>query len=250
MRSRRRGHGTAATARSEALRILRSNLLVAIHDLESPIVIVTSAVPGEGKTATCAELAMSISQSGMRVVLVDLDLRKPDAHHWVGAHNRRGVAEVLRQECSLDDALQYIDTSDSQERPSGLYFLATGDAEGAPSELLGTARMRKVLEALAGQADIVLLDTPPVLPVADTLIIGRMVAGALLVIESRSTPLNSVIKARDALARNQTRLLGVALNKLAERDLLSDFGYGYGYGEAAAEAAAPASPLADRLPAS
>jgi non-specific protein-tyrosine kinase len=87
-----------------------------------------------------------------------------------------------------------------------------------------------LLEALSKQADIVLLDTPPVLPVADTLVIGRLAAGAVLVIEARRTPIPAVIRAKDALTRNQTRVLGVALNRLQDRDAGESTGYGYGYG--------------------
>jgi len=87
-----------------------------------------------------------------------------------------------------------------------------------------------LLEGLARQADLVLLDTPPILPVADTLVIGRMAAGAVIVTESRNTAIDAVNKSKDLLTRNQTRLLGVVLNKFQRRDAVGSFGYGYGYG--------------------
>jgi capsular exopolysaccharide synthesis family protein len=210
------------------MRILRSNLLVAIADLDNPVVIVTSARAGEGKTATCAGLAASLSLAGLRVVLVDLDLRRPDVHRWIGGHNEFGVADVLLERRSLEHCLQFIALGDGEGTDGvGLYFLATGEGIANPSELLGTTRTSRLLESLAKQADIVLLDTPPVLPVADTLVIGRMAAGALLVAEARRTPIPAIREAKDALTRNQTRLLGVVLNKAAQRDV----GYGYGYGD-------------------
>ncbi len=110
----------------------------------------------------------------------------------------------------------------------GLYFLSAGSPVSSPTELLATARMGRVLNGLAAQADIVLLDAPPILPVADTLVIGRMVAGAVLVVEARRTPVEAVRQSKDALTRNQTRILGVVLNKMDQREI--GYGYGYGYG--------------------
>jgi Mrp family chromosome partitioning ATPase len=106
----------------------------------------------------------------------------------------------------------------------------------SPTELLSTPSMRSLLEQLASQADLVLLDAPPVLPVADTLVIGRLAAGAVLVVEARKTPVPAVRRAKDALTRNQTRLLGVVLNKFKPTVGADDgtptgvaAGYGYGY---------------------
>jgi non-specific protein-tyrosine kinase len=208
--------------------MLRSNLLIALSDLELPSVVVTSAYPGEGKTSTCVNLARSMALAGRRVVLVDLDLRHPDAHRWIGAHNEFGVADVLLDRRPLDACLQFIEIGSSARTSRGLYFLPTGEGVSNPTELLGTARMARLLDSLAQQADVVLLDTPPVLPVADTLVIGRMAAGAVLVVETRRTAITAVEQAKAALIRSQTRLLGVVLNKLQDRDL--SYGYGYGYG--------------------
>jgi capsular exopolysaccharide synthesis family protein len=219
------------TSFEEALRILRSNLGVALMDLERPTVIFTSPNPNEGKTAICSNLAMSFAAAGRRVVLVDLDLRHPNAHRLVGAHNDFGVSDVLLNERSLEDAIQYIPLPTPHGQSDwGLYFLGTGRPVANPTELLGSGRTHQLLDGLARQADLVLLDAPPVLPVADSLVIGRMAAGAVLVTESRRTAIDSVNKAKDLLTRNQTRLLGVVLNKFQRRDAVASFGYGYGYG--------------------
>ncbi|HWE67142.1 MAG TPA: CpsD/CapB family tyrosine-protein kinase [Acidimicrobiales bacterium] len=215
----------------EALRILRSNLSVALLDLERPTVIFTSPNPNEGKTVTCANLAMSFAASGKRVVLVDLDLRHPNAHKLIGAHNEFGVSDVLLGRRTLEESIQYIGLPTPRGQSEwGLYFLATGHPVANPTELLGSGRTHQLLEGLARQADLVLLDTPPILPVADTLVIGRMAAGAVLVTESRNTAIDAVNKAKDLLTRNQTRLLGVVLNKFQARDARGTFNYGYGYG--------------------
>ncbi len=217
------------TVNAEAYRILRSNLSIALLDLDRPSVLVTSARAGEGKTSTTVNLARAFAVAGHRVVLVDLDLRHPDAHHWLGAHNGVGVTDVLTRRRSLGECLQYVSLGESDAGSGeGLYFLPTGDMVPNPAELLTSPRTPALLEALTNQADVVLIDAPPVLPVADALVIGRMVGGAMLVVETRKTPLGAVEQAKDTLTRSQTRLLGVVVNKLQPRDARSDQGYGYG----------------------
>ncbi len=225
-RSRDRGQ-TVSVGFHEAIRVLRSNLLVALSDLEQPRVLVTSAQAGEGKTSTCAHLAVALARAGRRVVALDLDLRQPELHRWLGAHNEHGFADILLDRRTLDDCLQYLEL-DVGTGHYGMYFLAAGAPVSNATELLGTARTQRLLQSLADQADIVLIDTPPVLPVADTLVIGRTATGALLVVEARRTAIGPVVRAKDALTRNQTRLLGVIVNKLQPQDALYSYGYGYG----------------------
>jgi capsular exopolysaccharide synthesis family protein len=213
----------------EAYRVLRSNLNVAISDLERATVIVTSAYPGEGKTATSVHLARAMAMAGQRVVLADLDLRHPDVHRWFGLENDVGVTDILLGHANLDQSLRYVEVAQGATGPRALYLLSTGSPVGNPTELLGSRRMGQLLDALAAQADIVLVDTPPVLPVADTLVIGRMAAGAILVVEARKTPVAAIQRAKDALTRSQTRLLGVVVNKLLAKDTDDAYGYGYGY---------------------
>jgi capsular exopolysaccharide synthesis family protein len=224
--------GGLSPSQVEAYRILRSNLAVSLAELERPTVVVTSARPGEGKTVTSVNLAVSLAQSGRRVVLVDLDLRHPDVHTYLGGHNDKGVTDVLLERRSLEESLQYVEVGEGPGRtPRALYLLATGPSIDNPAELLGSQRTAQLLQALAAQADVVLLDTPPVLFVADTLVIGRMAAGALLVVEARRTPVPVVQQAKDALIRNQTRLLGMVLNKYkggVTSDGSASFTYGYG----------------------
>jgi capsular exopolysaccharide synthesis family protein len=210
---------------------LRSNIEVALQDLEGSSVILTSAYPGEGKTAVCVNLALALASSGRRVLVVDLDLRNPTAHSLLRGHNECGVTDVLLDRQPLKDCLQFLDAGFTPSRLAvGLYLLAAGVSVTEPAELLGAAKMASLLEGLTRQADIVLLDTPPVLPVADTLVIGRMAAGAVLVVEANRTPEFAVQRAKDALTRNQTRLLGIVLNKFEAQAGGYGYGYGYGYG--------------------
>jgi capsular exopolysaccharide synthesis family protein len=217
------------TAAREAFRVLRSNLLVALPGLDNPIVLVTSSLAGEGKTSTCVSLAQSFAEAGSRVVLVDLDLRSPDSHRLLGTHNQFGVSDVLLDHRPLAECVQHVEIGVAR---SPMRFLATGPQVSSPTELLSTPRTGKVLETLAADADIVLLDAPPVLPVADTLVIGRLAAGAVLVVEAERTPVPAIKRAKDALTRNQARLLGVVLNRFKPMVPPEEYGASGGYGVA------------------
>jgi capsular exopolysaccharide synthesis family protein len=227
----RRSRRTDPIPVDEAFRVIRSNLVVSLTELEKPTVVVTSANAGEGKTATAVQLARSFARADYRVVLVDLDFRHPDAHNGFDAANEVGASDVLLRRVPLSEALQFVELPPRRGQTTGLYLLSTGAPVSDPTELLGSRRTSAMLEELASQADIVIIDTPPVLPVADTLVIGRMVAGAVLVIESRMSTTKAVQLAKDSLIRSQARLLGVVINKFESRYAEPGQMIGYGYGE-------------------
>jgi len=208
---------------------VRSNLQVSLADFKRPRVIITSPNAGEGKTVTCANLAVSFARAGQRVVLVDLDLRHPDAHRLVGAHNRFGVCDLLLGRRTIEDCLQYVQLPglDAQSA-QGVYFIGTGPPVHNPSELLGMSRTAVMLDELGKQADLILIDAPPVLPVADMLVVGRIVTGVILVVEARRTTVTDIGRTKDLLIRNQTRILGTLLNKTRQGD--GSYGNTYGYG--------------------
>jgi non-specific protein-tyrosine kinase len=236
VRRTRRQHTGGELSREEAFRLLRSSVVLALADLERPTVAVTSAVPGEGKTTVCANLGRSMALAGKRVVVADLDIRNPDAHAQFGCTNDVGIVDVLEDRCTVTDALRYVELDGPAGRAgAGLYFLPRGRATEHPTEILGSSKLPRLLATLADQADVVLVDTAPVLPVADTLVIGRYVAGAILVVEERSTPVPTVERAKAALIRNQTRLLGVVLNRS------EDVRFGYEYGPSVGDLPADAS---------
>ena len=133
-----------AVERDEVYRVVRSNLLVALADLDRSTVVVTSALPGEGKTATCANLAVALAESGRRVVVADLDLRHPNLHKWFDAPNVTGVSDVLLNRAALEDVLQFVPVGESG---AGVYLLPTGPAVPNPSELLGSGRTAKVIDS-------------------------------------------------------------------------------------------------------
>ena len=226
----RQGGAPRSDARLEALRVLRSTLTVAMADLPRFVVAVTSAQATEGKTSTCVGLARSFGHVGARVVLVDLDLRKPSAHEHLGVNNVPGCTDVLLERQSLEECLQYLPATSSAPAAKGLYFLPAGAPVTEPTELLAAPGAERLLDALAADADIVIIDTPPVLPVADTLVIGRMAAAAILVVESRRTPATLVNRAKRTLELNHTRILGTVLTKVHPDDADDAYGYGYGGG--------------------
>src|SRR4051812_4609051 len=231
----------SAAAQTEAYRILRTNVMVALGAMSQPTVLVTSAHANEGKTSATANLAAALASAGHNVGLVDFDLRHPDLHRWFNGQHEVGVTDVLLGRRPLQECLQYreVDTGIA-DTTGGIYLLATGPSVERPTELLSTSATAQLLEELldykpdqpkaqSREMDMVLIDAPPVLPVADALVIGRQVAGALLVVEAGKTPIGAVQQAKNALTRNQTRLLGVIMNGRSS-DLDSGFGYGYGYG--------------------
>ncbi len=210
--------------------MLRSNLFVSLSDIDQPIVMVTSSHANEGKTVVCAKLALSFAQAGKRVVLVDLDLRHPSANRLLQTHNEFGMSDVLLGQRPLRDCLQRLEFRGA-DGDGSMYFIGTGPQVQNPAELLGSGRTARTLDGLAKQADIVLVDTPPVLPVADALVIGRIASGALLVVEASRTAFQAVEQSKDLLIRNQTRLLGMVMNKFPARYAEYPYGYyGYGYG--------------------
>jgi len=243
-RTRRRSSRRAPTAaglvsHDEAFRTLRSNLLVATSDLAHPTVMVTSAVPGEGKTSTCAALAESLAAAGPMVVVVDLDLRRPDLHTRFGIDGACGVSDVLAGRATVADCLVRVpltgdappdedaDLDRGYPGRGSLFVLPAGSPVSHPSELLGGPRTAQVLEALGEHADFVLIDTPPVLPVADALGIGRLVSGALLVVETGRVPLPAVQRARAELGRHHIRVLGMVLNRFEDESSIAPYHYDY-----------------------
>ena len=226
----RRAAANLTTAR-EAFRVLRSNLAVAIAEVDNPCILVTSAAESEGKTSTCVALAESLAAVGSRVVVVDLDLRAPEIHRVLGGHNDYGVSDVLHGHRSVEQCLQRVQFLPDPNLPAtGVYLLAAGPAVANPTELLSEPRLGRLLDSLATVADIVFLDSPPVLAVADTLVIGRLAAGAVLVVKAGVTPTPTVRRAKDALTRSQVRLLGVVLNKFDTRFAREDYEATLGYG--------------------
>ena len=204
---------------AEAYRSLRTSLQFARNDGTMRIILVTSPNAGDGKTATVVNLGAVFAQAGARVVVVSCDLRRPGLNQVIAPGEHAELASVLAGRQPLDLALSPVPGVD------GLWAFGTREVAANPTELLGGDRMRSLLDDLAGRFDIVLIDSPPVLPVADALILSRYVDAVLLVVAAASTRRAELRRAADKLAQASAPVVGAVLNKAMAQD-----GYSYGYG--------------------
>ncbi|WP_182880730.1 polysaccharide biosynthesis tyrosine autokinase [Microbispora sp. H10949] len=223
------------SSRSEAFRSLRTNLQFIGVDRQPKSLVVTSCLPGEGKSSTSANLAITMAQAGWRVVLVDADLRRPSVPRYLGIEGGTGLTDVLIERARLHDVIQ---TWGQQ----GLSVLPSGRIPPNPSELLGSRGMRSVLAQLTEEYDMVIIDAPPLLPVTDAAALGAICDGALLVVRHGKTRREQVLRAGELLSSINARLVGTVLNFVPAKHG-SYYGYGYGYGyDAAVQEAPPEAP--------
>ncbi|MDP9427343.1 MAG: polysaccharide biosynthesis tyrosine autokinase [Actinomycetota bacterium] len=205
---------------SEAYRSLRTS--VQFLGLDAPLhcLQVTSGSQGEGKTTTTTNLALMLARAGERpVVVVDCDLRRPRLHEFFDLPNEIGFTSVLLGEVPVSAALQRF------EDEPGLSVLVSGPIPSDPSELLASRRTAEVLASLRADGALVLLDTPPVLPVTDALVVSKWVDATLLVTTAGQTTRRQVQRAMELLAQVEAPLVGTVLNKAPS----GSSGYGYGY---------------------
>jgi len=226
---------------AEAYRTLRTNIEFAAVEAPVRAILVTSSVPGEGKTTTAANLAAVFAQAGKRTVLVDCDLRKPGVHRIFGLPNATGLTTMLRNERA-----ELADVAQSTEQES-LRVVTTGPLPPNPAELVRSERMRAALGRIAAEADYVIVDSPPLQAVTDAAILSTLVDGTLLVVDAGRTRSGAVRSGREALAKVGARVLGVTLNRLSESmsgayyyyDYYGGYGPGEGDRRAARQDAAP-----------
>jgi capsular exopolysaccharide synthesis family protein len=179
------------------------------------IIQVTSASAQEGKTTTLANLAVAFASSGLRTVAVCCDLRRPRLHEFFDMDNTLGFTSVLLGEVALSAALQPVP---GQER---LLLLASGPLPPNPAELLSSSRAADLLRNLAAQADVVLVDSPPVLPVTDSLVLSQRVDSTVLVSSASTTTRKAAARAAEMLQQVNAPLIGAVLNGVTEES-----GYG------------------------
>ncbi|RKN40682.1 polysaccharide biosynthesis tyrosine autokinase [Micromonospora endolithica] len=198
--------GDAATsARAEAVRKLRTNLrFVDVHE-PARVIAVTSALQGEGKTTLSCNLAIALAEAGWRVLLVDADLRRPKVGDYLGLDAGVGLTDVLVGDVGVGDVVQ-------RWGDKSLLVLPSGSAPPNPSELLGSKAMADLLLALRESADIVIIDTAPLLAVTDGVVVAVQADGALLVTQQGRTSRSQVAAAARSLHSVSVRLLGCVLN--------------------------------------
>src|SRR6266481_3952879 len=206
---------------AESYRALRTSLLLSSLGAPPKVIMVTSARPQEGKTTTAINSAIVLAQKGVRVLLVDADLRRPSVHKTLGMGPRSGLSNVLTGNATLEQAVTV-----SPILPN-LFILPAGSPPPNPAELLASAHMRDVLTELREQFDHVVIDTPPTLSVTDAVVLSPRVDAIILVIRSGQTTKQALRRARDILMQVNAHVTGVLLNAV---DLTSpDYYYYYEY---------------------
>ncbi|AUZ35726.1 chromosome partitioning protein [Arthrobacter sp. PGP41] len=197
----------AQSPRAESFRQLRTNLQFAHVSHESKAVLVTSSLPGEGKSTTAINLAIALAESGQTVALVDADLRRPMVAEYLGLPRGAGLTTALIGKAELNDLLM-------PWGENALYILAAGQAPPNPSELLGSDKMRELISSLEATFDAVIIDAPPLLPVTDAAVLAQQVGGVVLVVGVQKVRTTDVEKSLGALRMVKADLLGAILNKL------------------------------------
>jgi succinoglycan biosynthesis transport protein ExoP len=206
---------------AESYRALRTSLLLSSLGGPPKVIMVTSARPQEGKTTTAINSAIVLAQKGVRVLLVDADLRRPSVHKTLGLGPSSGLSNVLTGNATLEQAI-----SESQILPN-LFVLPAGSPPPNPAELLASPQMKEILGELRGQFDHVVIDTPPTLSVTDAVVLSPRVDAIILVIRSGQTTKQALRRARDILMQVNAHVTGVLLNAV---DLTSpDYYYYYEY---------------------
>lgn len=204
--------------RAENFRQLRANLQFANVDRHPRVIAVTSSIPAEGKTMVALNLASTLAEAGFTVCLVDADLRRPTVAKTLGLPGVVGLTSVLIQQIDLDDALQ--------SAGSNLFVLTSGPTPPNPSEVLASSYAREIIHSLLERVDYVVLDTAPLLPVADGSEVAALADGTLLVGRYKYTTEAQVKRATASLSRVDANLIGVMLNRVPN-NRSGEYGYSY-----------------------
>ncbi|HBE72972.1 MAG TPA: hypothetical protein DDW31_02600 [candidate division Zixibacteria bacterium] len=205
---------------SEAYRGMRTNIQFSRIDTPLKTVVITSSAPSEGKSTTVANLAITTALMGVKTLLVDADLRRPVVHSLFGLEREPGMINVLAEKLPLEKVV----------KPSGiesLDILTCGAIPPNPSELLNTQRMRDLIALLSSRYDLVLFDSPPVLTVTDTCVLGSRVEGVVLVVNSHATDRRALNRAKILLGNVKANVLGAVLNRIEISTLVGSYDYYY-----------------------
>lgn len=213
-------HDTLNTPVEEAYKVLRTNIQFCGFEKKIKTMAVTSCKPGEGKTTTSINLAISMAKSGVRTLLIDADLRKPMLAKHLGSSNTFGLTNIISGYATLDEAVNNTSVEN-------FYFIACGPKPPNPAELIGSTRFSEFIKQVGEEFDMVIFDTPPLGSVIDCAIISRQVDGTVLVVESNSVEYWNAQRVKEQLEKVNARILGVVFNKVVKNDYRSYYGYYY-----------------------
>jgi capsular exopolysaccharide synthesis family protein len=195
---------------AEAYRTLRTNIQFSSLDEPVKTIVVTSSQPGEGKSTVVANLGITMAQSGMKVLLIDCDLRKPVIHKKFDLNNLDGLTTLLAGRKKLEEC---INTTAIQN----FYVMTSGPVPPNPSELLGIKRMKSLMEQLKGIFDIVLIDAPPILAVTDAQVLATLCDRVVLVVSYGEADKKDIVRAKVLIDKVGAKILGVIINKVPDK---------------------------------
>jgi polysaccharide biosynthesis transport protein len=209
---------------AEAYRSLRTSLQFARQERDVHTILVTSPAAAEGKTSTLSNLGAMFAQAGQRVVLVSCDLRKPRLGQFFGIDESQGLTTAILGEQPVEELVQAVPGDDN------LWLLGSGQMPPNPAELLNSRRAEEVFSALRGLFDLVLIDSPPVLPVTDAVVLAKDADATVLIVAAGRTSRGDLQRASEKLAQVNAHVVGLVLNETTRQG--GGYGYGYRYGGA------------------
>lgn len=209
---------------SEAFRALRTSLLLSVAGGEPKLILLTSATPSEGKTTVSINLACVLAQRNVRVLIIDADLRRPTVHHRFGLNGKVGLTSVLTGSVTLEEAIQTV-----PEIPQ-LDVLVSGPVPPFPTEMLGSETMHQLLERCRGIYTHIVMDSPPLLSVTDSVVLARDCDAVVMIVRHGKSSKHAMRRARDLLVRSGAPVTGIVLNAvdLNSPEYYAYYGY-YGY---------------------
>lgn len=205
------------SAASEAFSSIRTSLAMASDHGTPKTILFTSAQQGEGKSSTCHALALSFARLGKRVIIIDVDMRRPNAHRLFGIDNKRGLSNVLTGQMPVEDVIQTTSVPN-------LDLITVGDIPPNPIEQLSSAGFKSVVDKMIGTYDIVLMDSAPILGLADAIVLSANVEATVFVIEAGRNTVRGAKSALDRIQRGGAHIVGAILTKFDA----AQFGYSYG----------------------
>ena len=206
---------------AEAYRTLRTNIQYSSFDNEIRTIVVTSSEPGEGKSTTAGNIAISFAQASMKTVIIDCDLRKPSLHKKFKISNIGGLSDILIGKEKIDDVVHHFNDE--------LDIITSGKLPPNPAEMLGSRTMERLLIALKERYDMIILDTAPLQAVTDAQILSTKSDGIILVVRAYSTKRESVLQAKGLIEKVGGKILGTVLNGV--ENSRGKYYYYYGTGE-------------------
>ncbi|ETY72714.1 exopolysaccharide biosynthesis protein [Lactiplantibacillus fabifermentans T30PCM01] len=207
---------------TEQIKTIRTNINFSATEQNLRTLMITSAMLGEGKSTVSSNLAVEYANEGMKVLLVDADLRRPTVHKTFGLSNRQGLSSWLAHQTSdINDAIhQTVDN---------LFVMTSGPKPPNPAELLGSKMMDEFLNSATRKLDLVIVDAPPILPVTDSQLLANKVDGTVLVVRQNVAQKAAVRDAVSALKRSHAHILGAVLNDVSDGKHSGYYGYNNGY---------------------